>query len=208
MFSQFTLYSLFFFFCVLPFHLNYSNALLARVPSGKTECIQIIASKSDNTTVSFSAFPEHATHFSAWIVDEAKEALVYTLNTGTVGKYQLPPNPDIDNYSYELCFKNENNFVLSVEFFIRNPLNVKESFATEDKTRRLIQRVQDVDTSLAELSDQLSYMLINESLHRETAKQTNHRVVWWIVFKVVCIILLVVVQNYCLRSFFEIKLTI
>src|SRR3569833_1930857 len=105
---------------------------------------------------------------------------------------------------YVFCFGNEHWGATSkeVSFNVHGIVYVSESAHPPDP---LEVEIKSLSENFAQVKDELSYIVLRERTHRNTAESTNSRVKWWNMFVIGIVIGESVFQVWWLRRFFEVK---
>ncbi|KAK8212288.1 emp24/gp25L/p24 family/GOLD-domain-containing protein [Phyllosticta capitalensis] len=106
--------------------------------------------------------------------------------------------------TYTYCFSNEHwaANTKEVSFNVHGIVYVPESEAPQDPLEREVRQLSEL---VAQVKDEQGYIVVRETVHRNTAESTNARVKWWSIFQLLVLVGEGIFQVWWLKRFFEVK---
>ncbi|KAK8160898.1 emp24/gp25L/p24 family/GOLD-domain-containing protein [Phyllosticta citrichinensis] len=106
--------------------------------------------------------------------------------------------------TYTYCFSNEHwsANTKEVSFNVHGIVYVPESEAPQDPLEKEVRQLSEL---VAQVKDEQGYIVVRETVHRNTAESTNARVKWWSIFQLLVLVGEGIFQVWWLKRFFEVK---
>ena len=82
------------------------------------------------------------------------------------------------------------------------------NLASKTQAEKVTILAKQLEYKIGDLLDQQDYAITREAIHRRTAEDTNIKILYWSIAKVLVLITIALAQLYYLKSTFEIKLIV
>ncbi|KAJ3114171.1 p24 complex component [Phlyctochytrium bullatum] len=178
-----------------------------RVPPHMKHCFfeQLII--ADRVDLSFQVYDGGDLDIDFWVT-APDGRMIQSQFKGTTGTFGFTADRD---GKYEYCFSNQvGSAVKAVTFSVTGPeekIRFESMYkdSQEDFHTPLNEEINNLANKIRILNDENNYLIQRELAHRNTAKSTNSRVVWWSLLQAVVLAAVAAFQVYYIMSFFNTK---
>jgi len=190
--------------CVLFLFLSSTFAFHVTIPYPDKACFHEDLVKGQVIFLSYSVSFGGNHDVDFWVNDPNNKAFIQSTSE-TVGQHKIVANMD-GKISY--CFSNRMNSAYDkvVQFSIYglpNPFKkIDDKSASVDP---ILEAVNKLSLGMHGIKEDGQYLITRERTHRETVESANARALWWSIFQSLIIVLVMLVQIYFLKQYFEVK---
>ncbi|KAI9138812.1 emp24/gp25L/p24 family/GOLD-domain-containing protein [Paraphysoderma sedebokerense] len=189
--------------CVALAVLSLANAFTITLEPHEQQCFYENLVKDQHISIGFQVAEGGQLDIDFWVSDP-KNRLVHVVSRETTGNFEVKPDED-GKYSY--CFSNKMSSMTAkvVQFTLYGVDHKPAAADPSEKIDPIQQAVNELAEGIHGIKDEQQYLISRERVHRHTVESSNTRSLWWSVFQLFIIVVVMLVQVYFLKQYFEVK---